>query len=82
MRCGTIYLLMNNQKSSQGGFIRLVILLVVVFLTMRYYHITLLGIWDSILLYIKKFPLLNQLVHEIITGFNAILNTLKNASAK
>jgi hypothetical protein len=71
---------MNNKKSSQGGFIRLIILIVIVFLTMRYYHLTFSGIWDSILLYIKKFPLLDQLVHEIIKGFHAVLDSIKNTS--
>lgn len=78
---------MNNQKSSQNGlpaqagFIRLVILIVIVFFTMRYYHLTFSGIWDSILLFIKKFPLLDQLVHEIIKGFNAILASIKSSGA-
>ena len=68
----------KNNKNKKGGFIQLIILLVIVFLIMRYYHLTFSGIWDSILLFIKKFPLLDQLVHEIIKGFNAILASLKS----
>jgi hypothetical protein len=69
----------KSAASSQGGFIKLIILIVIVYFTMRYYHLTVSGIIDSVLLYIKKFPLLDKLVQEIIKGFNALIDNVKNS---
>ena len=58
---------MKNQK---GGFIKIIILLIVAFFIMRYYGVTITGAVTSAIYWLEQFPFMPKIIGWIESGYN------------